>query len=929
LKILLRDQSVAKGEGHEFVRGLADPTAVIFNRIDRPPNVVNVRRRTDMLITELRAEITASRVIAVLGSGASSASTGPTKLTSWKGLLEDGVRYAAEVNAGLAATWADEQLANLTSSKPDQWLETAQKITTALGGPRGGDYARWLRASVGSLQCQSPDVIQTVSSFAKSIWTTNYDSLIEQATGLRATTWQQRSMIDRLVRGDEKFVMHLHGYWEEPESVILGVKSYGRLLANEHSKNAFRSLVAGNTLLFIGFGAGLDDPNFGAFRRWLKRSYMRSEYRHYRLVTKKEMEKVDFRLAQEERLFAIAYGTRHSDLPQFLKTLVGPEVPPVVAPKRTQIETRSQRSAGLEKPRIAISMGDANGIGPEVVLKALRDFSEVRRICVPVVVGSAEILRRVRQRMERTIALPAIVLVNRPSEATDSENAIWVVDVPHTAAINADAHCPDPEVARLSIACTRRALEYGKEGQVAAVVSAPVSKEACLMVDSTVRGHTELVAQTFGLTDYGSLYISPDLAIAAVTGHCPLGEVLVRLNRERITRTIVRAARQLAFWRPDAPRRIGVCSINPHVGEGGRLGTEDQEIVAPAISDAEALLDEFCIDGPSAADALFRPQIRVKYGLIVAMYHDQAKVATAALDPNTFVAVVVGSPVIRTTVTHGTAFDIAGSTTASAANLITAIEQAVYLSPRGSLYLRESRELTATKFFSVEVRLNTHTREKSLLGEALVSLLQVTQFFRNASEEVRVVVGPGSTPTLVMEHFLAWVRRLSKERQRPIHIVTDSLELLESVRRRGEARPRISIFGSAWDPAQNSLGPTEDLDMVLAQYQANISIISCSGLDLDGDEVRFYSYTGDHADVLTAIVKSHRESPVPPAVHPLIVLATGEKLGHPSSEVYCRGGELPEGTVLLLEVEREVLVASGPEEIKKLVTSVLATRQSG
>lgn len=874
---------------------------------------------SEILLTDLAAQVKRHNVVAIVGAGVSLASTGGNRLASWRGLLEDGIEWCVQVIPSLRDEWRQRMIDHLAAESIERWLEAAEGVTQALLGPTGGEYKAWLRHQFETLRYTAPELIRALHNVSPLLLTTNYDGLLEQVTDLQPATWRDQVSLDRMLRGEGNKVVHLHGYWEQPESVVLGIRSYDQMLGTEYATNALRTLVSTKTLLFVGFGLGLEDPNFSALRQWMKELFRESAYRHYRLATNSELEQFGQTHPIEERISLLAYGDDYSELPAFLDLLRSQEP----ARKRAPL-SKSPRQRGNEevaKPRVAISMGDASGIGPEIILKALRTLSEVRKLCIPIVVGSTDILESVRRDLKPRINVPPIRLINSPSEARDDEGVIWVLDVPAKTPIDLTDHFAHLAVAELSIECTRQAIAYGRSEAVAAVISGPVSKEACFPLDSGVRGHTELIAKILGLEDYGALYLSPDLAIATVTGHCRFADILGGLTKEQITKTIVRAAKQLKKWRPDAPPRIGVCSINPHAGEGGSIGSEDQEIVLPAIRDAKAQLPGLSIDGPLPADSVFRPQIRRNYGLIVAMYHDQGKVAAAAIDPNTFVAVMLGSPVLRTTVTHGTAFDIAGRGSASSANLISAIEQAVFLSPQGEKYLATSPEVSATKFYSVAVRLNSHTKEKNLVAVAAIDIPEITQFFHQGGEELRVVVGPGSTPTLVVEHLIAWVGGLTTEQQRPLHIVTDNLEVLAKLQGR-EFRGEISVFGGRWDQNQNSLGPSPNLDALLARYKCSVSIVSCSGLAFIGGETRFYSYTSDHSKVLSAILRSHKKSQIPPEGHPLVVVATGEKVGNLSTNLAFTSGDLPENTILLLENEREIQQARGRKGIDDLVSQI-------
>src|SRR5438045_1484143 len=148
----------------------------------------------------------------------------------------------------------------IDSGDLDNMLSAAEKITRKLGK---GEYARWLRESVGSLRAKDAEVLHALHGLGIPIATTNYDDLIEEATAIPAVTWRESSKVERVLRGDDGGVLHLHGYWDEPASVVLGIRSYEAVLGDEHAQTVLKALAMTKTLIFIGFGVGLDDPNFG------------------------------------------------------------------------------------------------------------------------------------------------------------------------------------------------------------------------------------------------------------------------------------------------------------------------------------------------------------------------------------------------------------------------------------------------------------------------------------------------------------------------------------------------------------------------------------------------------------------------------------------------------------------------------------------
>ena len=188
----------------------------------------------------------------------------------------------------------------------------ATKVSSKLNAPEGGEYRRWLRETVGSLRPHNREVIDALHGLGLQIATT---------TGLPAVTWMEGSKVERVIRGEDKGVLHLHGHWERPESVILGLHSYEQVMSNAHAQTVLRALQTMKTLLFVGFGAGLKDPNFGRFLQWTATVFRQSEYRRFRLAKEDEAEDLQKEHPEGERLFVLSFGKENSDLAPFLASL--------------------------------------------------------------------------------------------------------------------------------------------------------------------------------------------------------------------------------------------------------------------------------------------------------------------------------------------------------------------------------------------------------------------------------------------------------------------------------------------------------------------------------------------------------------------------------------------------------------------------------
>ena len=324
---------------------------------------------------------------------------------------------------------------------------------------------------------------------------------------------------------------------------------------------------------------------------------------------------------------------------------------------------------------IAITTGDPAGIGPEVVLKALAD-RELLNIARWVVIGDAAILSMVGKQIGLK---PPDCIVQ------DGRSAQWPGS--RTAQVCLlDVHQLEPSqftVGKLSAACGSAALEYVRtatqlclDGQADAMVTAPLNKEAVSLTGQGFTGHTEFIADLSKAAESRMLLVNDRLRVIHVSTHCSLRNAC-ELDTPRILRTIQlgnEALQSLGFAQP----RIAVCGLNPHAGENGLFGSEDLELIVPAIQAAQNM-GVIC-EGPFPADTIFIKAVRGAYDLVVAMYHDQGHVPMKLLDFEHTINVSLGLPIIRTSVDHGTAFDIAGKNRADPSSLKAAMKLAVTMS---------------------------------------------------------------------------------------------------------------------------------------------------------------------------------------------------------------------------------------------------------
>lgn len=276
----------------------------------------------DKLRDDLQRQIDGGRVVAVIGAGVSVGATNGRRVASWLGLLHDGVDACLALpTSGLTDASAKLLHDQIDTGDLHMMLAAAEVVSDKLGAPGGGEWRRWLRESVGALRAEQRDVIEALRDLGVVLATTNYDGLIEEVTGLPAVTWRDGAVVERVLRGDEEGVLHLHGLWRDPESVVLGVRDYEKVLGDAHAQTMQRALRLLNTLLFVGCGEGLHDPNFGALLRWSEGVFAGSEYRHFRLARDGEVTELQARHPAEQRIFVLGYGPGHGDLADFLRSL--------------------------------------------------------------------------------------------------------------------------------------------------------------------------------------------------------------------------------------------------------------------------------------------------------------------------------------------------------------------------------------------------------------------------------------------------------------------------------------------------------------------------------------------------------------------------------------------------------------------------------
>jgi 4-phospho-D-threonate 3-dehydrogenase / 4-phospho-D-erythronate 3-dehydrogenase len=329
----------------------------------------------------------------------------------------------------------------------------------------------------------------------------------------------------------------------------------------------------------------------------------------------------------------------------------------------------------MSQPIIAITMGDAAGVGPEIIIKALA-HREVYERCKPLIIGDVSRLRQAGEIVGSSLKVRS---ASGPKETAFEYGSVDCVDlglIPDNlpwgklSALAGDA----------AFRYIERAVALASANEVDAICTAPLNKEALHAGGHPFPGHTEILAALTHTPEVSMMLMTPKLRVIHVTTHIGLIDAIARIEPGLVERTILRGQEALVRSGIASPR-IGVCGINPHAGENGLFGHgEEEQKIEPAVQTLQAR--GIHVEGPLPADTLFFRAQRGDFDLVVAMYHDQGHGPVKVLGIEEGVNVTVGLPVIRTSVDHGTAFDIAGTGRADERSMLEALNQAILLAPQ-------------------------------------------------------------------------------------------------------------------------------------------------------------------------------------------------------------------------------------------------------
>ncbi len=318
-------------------------------------------------------------------------------------------------------------------------------------------------------------------------------------------------------------------------------------------------------------------------------------------------------------------------------------------------------------------MGDPAGIGPEIVTK-IADSGEIFALCRPVVIGDAAVLKKQVEELRLSVTVHSIASV---SEADASRGKLDVLDLGRVSLVSHKWGVPDASSGTSVVEYVKKAVELAMQGDVSAVVTAPINKEIMNAAGHHYAGHTELLAELTHAKEYGMMFVGGGLRLILVTIHLALKDVARHITAASVLKTLRLAQNAMRFFGVDAPR-IGVAALNPHAGEGKLFGTEEWDQILPAVIKARE--EGIHASDPVPADILFHKARSGYFDIVVAMYHDQGLAPLKMLAFGNAVNVTVGLPIIRTSVDHGTAYDIAGKGCADPSSLLEAIKLAVSMS---------------------------------------------------------------------------------------------------------------------------------------------------------------------------------------------------------------------------------------------------------
>lgn len=324
----------------------------------------------------------------------------------------------------------------------------------------------------------------------------------------------------------------------------------------------------------------------------------------------------------------------------------------------------------MQKPIIAITMGDPTGIGPEIIAKALV-APELTGNCRPLVLGDPAALKRGIEVAGLNMQIVTLEKGVPPENA--AAGTMYLRPISSLSPEEMKFGLPTPASGEAMYRCIIEAARMCMSGEAAGMATAPINKQALHLAGHNYPGHTELLAELTGTEKFVMMLAGDRLRVSLVTIHEPLSAVPRLLTTEKILETIRITSRDIhRYFKPNP--RLAVLALNPHCGEGGLFGDEEERLIRPAIEAARR--EGVDAAGPLSADTLFHFAVQGEYDAVVCMYHDQGLIPLKLLHFDDGVNVTLGLPIIRTSVDHGTAYNLAGTGQASASSMLAAIRMA-------------------------------------------------------------------------------------------------------------------------------------------------------------------------------------------------------------------------------------------------------------
>lgn len=324
----------------------------------------------------------------------------------------------------------------------------------------------------------------------------------------------------------------------------------------------------------------------------------------------------------------------------------------------------------VRRPVIGITMGDPAGIGPEIIIKAILQ-NEINRICRPVVIGDAGVIKNILKICKLS---GEIKRIEKPCGSPPGQGKIEIIDLNNVDIKKLKPGGPSKMCGTAAVEYIKKSAKLALSKEVDAITTAPINKEVINAAGFSYPGHTEMFAEISATKDFGLMMVGGGLKVILVSTHMALKDVPKHIKKNSILKTIRLAHKAMGYFDKPNPR-IAVAALNPHAGEGRLFGNEEWDEIMPAIIEVRG--EGIDVSDPLPADTLFYKTKEGYYDIVVAMYHDQGLIPIKLLSFGRAVNVTIGLPFIRTSVDHGTAYDITGKDCADPGSLIEAVKLAV------------------------------------------------------------------------------------------------------------------------------------------------------------------------------------------------------------------------------------------------------------